>query len=140
MENTNTNTIELNTIIYFKKYQTLSNLERRMIGMILDNIDAWRFNPEVYKLYKTDKLLKKEFSALENYTYGLYDGFCYLKDAQKAIDEIKRLTRGMDSYKNLSQLYKAINEVARMNDEIAERVEFDPSLELTSKEASAQNF
>tara|TARA_Y100001937_G_C7134438_1_gene339215 strand:+ start:162 stop:578 length:417 start_codon:yes stop_codon:yes gene_type:complete len=136
----NTNTIQLNKIVYFKKYQTLSNLERNMIGMILDNIDAWRFDPEVYKLYKTDKLLHREFSALENYTYGLYDGFCYLVDAKKSIEEIKRLTRGMDSYKKLSQLYKAINQVERLNDEIAERVEFNPSLELNRNEASAQNF
>ena len=138
-----------NLIIRFKKYETLSNIERSLlVSALVDQLDAWKYG-ENFKLIQKMEKVDSALYAIKNYMHGLYDGFAYIDAMEnesvflaKYIAEVNEYAKpeGRDHFENSVQLLRTLNAIKQLHKEIKTRVEKNSDLELTENQAHAQNF
>ncbi len=138
-----------NLIIRFKKYETLSNIERSLlVSALIDQLDAWKYGSN-FKLIQKMPKVESSLYAMKNYLHGIYDGFAYIDAMEnesvflaKYIAEVNEYAKpeGRDYFENTIQIRRTLNAIKQLHKEIKTRVEKNSDLELSENQAHAQNF
>lgn len=162
MKNTNTNSNTYKTY-HFRKYDTLTTLERGILVSTLKekfcdiNVYVWSFGNKLAEQKDSDQKINKAFEnleseahAVENYFYGIYDGFLYTSLPIRMLEYIrslKSLTYKLPEFKELVDKNGYVRKLTLLQDDVDEfvqtikkRIQENPEYQLTERSAHLQNM